>query len=498
MNELLAVTRGEYQAAAWFFDVEGQFDVKVDSEVSEPRFERFMQLHSFIQQSQMDVKMRYLQIGCALLEIEREKLYLYVAPKNKTMGYSTFYGFCQEVFGFKKTTAANMVAVAREFCGADGGVKIPYLNFSFAQLVEMLPIEEKYRPRITVQCSTRDIRRLRAYYKDNVPKTDGTVEDDLEAWNNICKKEKEKKNAKKNAITFIPAAKPAEKVLSDREKKQVETSKVDDFDGEDERDIVTPTEKNVSFDAVRNGLYRQLALLRKCFTESSNGIAAVQLWDRFATLVETALRNRFPDYIVAYNEPFEGRYLSKELKEEQILEALLKQVELLREKSASYLHGFCDIVKEAIEDPAHVVYSARAYDLLWRAHQELQEELAALKSGVPTEQSTGEPARGKLYLKNAKERKEWLEKYQSWGVWLDVPEVSKKFYRYDFENGDSLIIEESTEYRWNYYLKNEDSYTKQAFLRYAILDKKRTEYDSAFQGGASGIVDWLSKHAKEI
>ena len=413
MNELLAVNRGEYQAAGWFFDVEGQFDVKVDSEVSEPRFQRFMQLHSFIQQSQMDVKMRYLQIGCALLEIEREKLHLYVAPKNKTMGYSTFYGFCQEVFGFKKSTAANMVAVAREFCGSDGGVKIEYLNFSYSQLVEMLPIEEKYRPRITVQCSTRDIRRLKAYYKDNVPKADGTVEDDLEAWNEICRKEQERKNAKKNAITFIPAKKEAKADEPKKNEKKSQAPNVDDFDGDDERDVVTPTEKKVSFDAVRNGLYRQLSLLRKCFTESGNGIEAVRRWDEFATHVETALRNRFPDYLVPYNSP-----------------AVL---------------------------------------------------------------STGEPARGKLYLKNAKERKEWLEKYQSWGVWLDVPEVSKKFYRYDFENGDSLIVEEYIQY-WSYASLAEPHVT----VKYSVIDKNHPEYADGVFGGASGAVDWLTKHAKEI
>ena len=275
MNELLAVSRGEYQPANWYYDEEGQFHASISVEVSVPRFERFMEIFTFIQQMQMDVKMRYIQIGCALLEIEREKLYQYVAPKNKGTGYSTFYGFCQEVFGFKKSTTANMVAVAREFCSIDGGVKIEYLNYSYSQLLELLGIDEKYRPRITLQCSTRDIRRLKAYYKDNVPKAGGTVEDDLEAWNQICKAEKEKKNKKRNAITFIPA-------------KKAETPKTDDFDGEDERDVVTPTEKKVSFESVRNGLYRQLALLRKCFTESENGIAEVHLWDQFATLVETA------------------------------------------------------------------------------------------------------------------------------------------------------------------------------------------------------------------
>lgn len=413
MNELLAVSRGEYQPANWYYDEEGQFHASISVEVSVPRFERFMEIFTFIQQMQMDVKMRYIQIGCALLEIEREKLYQYVAPKNKGTGYSTFYGFCQEVFGFKKTTTANMVAVAREFCSIDGGVKIEYLNYSYSQLLELLGIDEKYRPRIPIGCSVRDIKRLKEYYKDNVPKAGGTVEDDLEAWNQICKAEKEKKNKKRNAITFIPAKKEEKENTSKKGEQKAQTPNADDFDGEDERDVVTPTEKKVSFDAVRNGLYRQLALLRKCFTESANGSEAVRLWDDFATHVETALRNRFPDYIVPYN--------------------------------------------------SSLTLSNR------------------------------EPASGKLYLKNAKERKEWLENYQSWGVWLDVPEVSKKFYRYDFENGDSMIVEEYIAY-WSYSSTDVSHVTP----KYSVLDKKHHEYGDGVIGGVSGAVDWLTKHAKEI
>ena len=43
-------------------------------------------------------------------------------------------------------------------------------------------------------------------------------------------------------------------------------------------------------------------------------------------------------------------------------------------------------------------------------------------------------------LTNEKQRKEWLHNYEKWGVWLDVPPLKMKYYRYDFGNGDYCIV----------------------------------------------------------
>ena len=43
-------------------------------------------------------------------------------------------------------------------------------------------------------------------------------------------------------------------------------------------------------------------------------------------------------------------------------------------------------------------------------------------------------------LTNDKQRKEWLHNYEKWGVWLDVPPLKMKYYRYDFGNGDYCIV----------------------------------------------------------
>lgn len=45
-------------------------------------------------------------------------------------------------------------------------------------------------------------------------------------------------------------------------------------------------------------------------------------------------------------------------------------------------------------------------------------------------------------LKNNEQRKEWLKKYQEWGLWYEDVNIGAKYYRYCFENGAELIVEE--------------------------------------------------------
>lgn len=45
-------------------------------------------------------------------------------------------------------------------------------------------------------------------------------------------------------------------------------------------------------------------------------------------------------------------------------------------------------------------------------------------------------------LKNNEQRKEWLRKYQEWGLWYEDVNIGAKYYRYCFENGAELIVEE--------------------------------------------------------
>ena len=46
-------------------------------------------------------------------------------------------------------------------------------------------------------------------------------------------------------------------------------------------------------------------------------------------------------------------------------------------------------------------------------------------------------------LKNNDQRKEWLQNYQSWGLWYEDKNIGCRYYKYDFECGAKLIVEES-------------------------------------------------------
>ncbi len=97
-----------------------------------------------------------------------------------------------------------------------------------------------------------------------------------------------------------------------------------------------------------------------------------------------------------------------------------------------------------------------------------------------------------LNLKNEKARKTWLDGFRSWGVWLEVPQVDKTFYRFDFANGAALIVEVGFEY-WSF------SSTPGAKERvaYAIIDDKHDKFDS--KGICyTDVITWLTAHAKEV
>lgn len=49
-------------------------------------------------------------------------------------------------------------------------------------------------------------------------------------------------------------------------------------------------------------------------------------------------------------------------------------------------------------------------------------------------------------MKNNDQRKAWLRDYQSWGLWYTDEHIGARYYKYDFENGARLIVEEYSNY----------------------------------------------------
>ena len=60
-----------------------------------------------------------------------------------------------------------------------------------------------------------------------------------------------------------------------------------------------------------------------------------------------------------------------------------------------------------------------------------------------------------IALKNDSQRLDFFRRYKEWGVWLSVPELSMKFYKCMFNNGDFALVTEITYERKNYEGKKE-------------------------------------------
>ncbi|MEY8396160.1 hypothetical protein AALB64_15320 [Lachnospiraceae bacterium 45-P1] len=72
--------------------------------------------------------------------------------------------------------------------------------------------------------------------------------------------------------------------------------------------------------------------------------------------------------------------------------------------------------------------------------------LASVVTDLEGFQEEDKPAQpGLPELKNNGQRKEWLRKYQDWGIWYTDENIGCRYYKYDFDNGARLIAEEYSE-----------------------------------------------------
>ncbi len=97
-------------------------------------------------------------------------------------------------------------------------------------------------------------------------------------------------------------------------------------------------------------------------------------------------------------------------------------------------------------------------------------------------------------MHNKEQREEWLRNFRSWGIWLDVPEVSKKFYRFDFVNGCSVIVEVGVEYWDSFSVHRGNAHER---ISYSIIDNEHKQFNSAGDSFTC-VIQWLTKYAKDI
>lgn len=110
------------------------------------------------------------------------------------------------------------------------------------------------------------------------------------------------------------------------------------------------------------------------------------------------------------------------------------------------LRGMLEKEKEFLDEMIKVDKVEPLPPKLFREKKILVAALAGMLSDLE-EPETEEPKQPALpVMKNNDQRKAWLRDYQSWGLWYTDEHIGARYYKYDFENGVRLIVEEYSNY----------------------------------------------------
>lgn len=146
-------------------------------------------------------------------------------------------------------------------------------------------------------------------------------------------------------------------------------------------------------------------------------------------------------------------------------------VQLLLEKEKGKLNQYLDVYKDTASLPAFI--------------EEQKIIVAALAGMVCDLEAAEEPDPEPMELpdmKNNEQRKAFLENYRSWPVWFRVPNAQEVYYRFDLQNGDSIVIREWMYESWKW---------KETHSTYEYLLKPGYKYLDNCRTNRTALIDYL-------
>lgn len=129
---------------------------------------------NYVKQDIADVKKRYISLGFHLHEME-------LCGYHEELGYDNFYECIEKNFYMDKSAVSRVISVWNEFCSKDDAdsrkmwIDDRYEKYSYSQLVEMLPLKEQERRRVTSDMTVSQIRNYKKSLKEQTSKKKKSV-----------------------------------------------------------------------------------------------------------------------------------------------------------------------------------------------------------------------------------------------------------------------------------------------------------------------------------
>lgn len=386
-----------------------------------------------------NIKTSFVAAGFYMKYIRDNELY-------KEAGYITIWEFAEAKYGIRKSTASRWMAINDKF-SKDGNS--PYLKEQFevfekSQLQEMLYLNDKQMEQVTPEMTTREIREIRKEEK-KLLKPDENQEEYLKMF----------------ARYFI----------------------------------------SCNYDWFKEKYYERVLDVTKSQDEIKNHLGPNRRTWYFSTRKGTAYIKLFDEYVQIWGEyggyigDFEWFYLAK------FIQVMWKTVALekSREKrvterqkqcvhNSKYPCNFANAKEIALTDGKKCnnacCWSCENHDICGYACNASKEKYSILTESegfVAISQQEEIPGQMKVYdypelipegmkrseeiieaeykeiqeeqekpelpiLKNNEQRKKFLETYETWPVWFEVPQASEIYYRFDLPDGSSIVVCEYYQY----------------------------------------------------
>ena len=362
---------------------------------------------------------KFITIGYYLKYIRNNEMYT-------QDGFTSIWEFAQETYGISKSTCSRWMSMNDKF--SKGG-NSPYLREEFAhfgksQLQEMLYLDDAQIEKATPEMTAKEIRQLKE------PEIPGQME-----------------------IQDYPEVLPEEKIPYFV------------FDGEPYgwtwSEVVKAYLKN-GYKKPESGteikclgkMYLVLRRKEKTFFYDSQGSTLFEVDNK---RLETEY-----EYMQSTNTPKTVEEQEETLPEEQ-QEAEEEQIKLVAPaQQQNHIFAKADREEEEKEqqeeETEYNIFAIRRF--LFEQEEELAEYEAceglparmvlrkrmivdALKILLASHEEAEEiPQPALPEMKNNDQRKEWLNNYRSWGIWYKDEHTGATYYRYQFDNGATLIAEE--------------------------------------------------------
>lgn len=84
-------------------------------------------------------------------------------------------------------------------------------------------------------------------------------------------------------------------------------------------------------------------------------------------------------------------------------------------------------------------------------------------------------------LKNNDQRKEWIDNYTTWPLWIDLPHTGEKFYRYDLKDKVAIVVKVSRKHAYAGYKETKDyEYAAEQYYLLGVKTSWSANQKSAF------------------